>query len=165
MGFSGIGRCYCTAWALQLMTRMQGWAKKHTVKAKRQQPNADIEKQQHVQNGCFQLGPLKADFKFKDSNKWCKTNTTIRQSGWQHRTENGRKTEKPSICLKELTRKKRFHEGFFFFTSQRAMHPFLSMEIFCRSEGEALLNKTQDLIHVEGKSFFFFQQYVTRRQL
>lgn len=116
MRFSGIGRCYCTAWALQLMTHMQGWAKKHTIKAKRQQPNADIEKQ-HVQNGCFQPGPLKADFEIKDSNKWCKTNT-IRQSGWQHRTENGRKTEKPSICLKELTRKKKV-SWFFLYLSKR----------------------------------------------
>ena len=103
-------RCYCTAQALQLMTGMQGWAKKkrkNTVKAKRWQPKADFEKQQHVPNGCFQLDPLKGDFEFKDSNKWCKTNTTIRKRGWQHRMENGRKTEKPSICLKELRRKKR----------------------------------------------------------
>lgn len=55
--------------------------------------------------------------------------------------------------LKSWQGKKRFHD--FFYTSQRDMHPFLSVKIFCRSEGEAMLNKIQNLIHVEGKSFFF----------
>lgn len=58
--------------------------------------------------------------------------------------------------LKSWQGKKRFHD--FFYTSQRDMHPFLSVKIFCRSEGEAMLNKIQNLIHVEGKSFFFFNR-------
>ena len=35
------------------------------------------------------------------------------------------------------------------------MHQFLSVEIFCGSEGEAMLNKIQNLIHVTEKVFFF----------
>ena len=73
--------------------------------------------------------------------------------------ENGRKTEKPSICLKELRRKKREKKNVLKKkkkkkTSQRDMHQFLSVEIFCGSEGEAMLNKIQNLIHVTEKVFF-----------
>lgn len=57
--------------------------------------------------------------------------------------ENGEKHEKLSICLKELKRKKGFHEVFFRTHSPlKGICICFLLEIFCRSKGETIAAKS-----------------------